>query len=155
MKFSEMKDHYRNSCVSYIEQRWEQLNGLEKEWGERSLKYLMLTNSGGAIAVLSFIGASKASGLSVKVSLILFVIGVILVGISTAKQFFYMSGLLKGWKKDVQRFYNDEVDWNDLLNQDEERVKVKWVVYAIPFASFACFIIGSIAGGLGLLCASG
>ena len=43
----------------YINRRWEQLYGLEKEWGERTLKFLFLTNSGGAIATLSFIGAAK------------------------------------------------------------------------------------------------
>jgi hypothetical protein len=35
-----------------------QLNALTKEWTDKAISYLMLTNAGGAVAVLSFMGAS-------------------------------------------------------------------------------------------------
>ena len=42
--------------TEYINERWSQLYELEKEWGKEAIKYLMLTNAGGAVATLSFIG---------------------------------------------------------------------------------------------------
>ena len=51
--FSKQDAAVRHSLNGHITQRWVQLYELEKEWGERALKYLLLTNSGGAIATLS------------------------------------------------------------------------------------------------------
>jgi len=59
--FSKQDPALRKILGGYINQRWEQLYELEKEWGERALKYLLLTNAGGAIATLSFLGTSPAA----------------------------------------------------------------------------------------------
>jgi len=85
--FSKQDPAIRQSLNGQIKQRWGQLYELEKEWGERALKYLILTNSGGAIATLSFLGASPSAinMRGAKTFLFLFVLGVFLVGVSTAK----------------------------------------------------------------------
>jgi hypothetical protein len=125
---------------------------LEKEWSERALKYLMLTNSGGAIATLSFLGASPAAinMLGAKVSLTLFVLGVFLVGVSTAKTFHHMSGLFKSWREDVDHYYSDKITWEHLRDRDKTRAGSGFWDYAIPYMSFACFLAGSISGAISL-----
>ena len=58
MKFSSYPQEFKNNQVNIINQRWKQLYELEKEWADKATKYLFLTNSGGSIAVLSYMGAA-------------------------------------------------------------------------------------------------
>lgn len=70
--YSQLDQATKDALNAYINRRWGQLYELEKEWGERALKYLFLTNSGGAIATLSFLGAAKElTGVGTKVALFL------------------------------------------------------------------------------------
>lgn len=151
--FSKQDPMVRQSLDAIINQRWGQLYELEKDWGERALKYLLLTNSGGAIATLSFIGASPLAikMLGARVALVLFLSGVILVGVSTAKQFHHMSGLFKSWKSDVETYYADKITWEHLQDEDKKRAVADLIDYALPYGAFACFLGGCIAGACSLL----
>lgn len=150
--FSRQDPAVRQSLNGLINQRWGQLYELEKEWGERALKYLLLTNSGGAIATLSFLGASPTAinMIGAKISLALFVIGVFLVGVSTAKTFHHMSRLFKRWKADVDHYYADKITWEYLQDEDKKRAVANFWDYAIPYTSFTCFIAGSVSGSISL-----
>ncbi len=150
--YSQDEPAVRQRRINHINVRWGQLYQLEKEWGERALKYLLLTNSGGAIATLSFLGASAEaiSATGAKISLFLFVLGVFLVGVSTAKTFHHMSRLFKTWKQDTSHYFEDKITWEHLQRQDDERAVEDFWDYAIPYGSFACFILGSISGALSL-----
>jgi len=150
--FSRQNPEIRQSLNTYINQRWGQLYELEKEWGERALKYLLLTNSGGAIATLSFLGASPTAInlLGAKISLFLFVSGVFLVGVSTAITFHHMSRLFKAWKADVDHYYSDKITWEYLQEEDKKRAVADFWDYAIPYTSFGCFIAGSVFGAISL-----
>ncbi len=57
--YSQLDPATKEVINAQINRRWGQLYELEKEWGEKALKYLFLTNSGGAIATLSFLGAAE------------------------------------------------------------------------------------------------
>ncbi len=150
--FSKQDPAVRQSLNAHLNQRWGQLYELEKEWGERALKYLLLANSGGAIATLSFLGASPEAinTVGAKISLFLFVFGVILVGVSTAKTFHHMSCLFKAWKIDVDHYYSDKITWEHLQEEERERAVADFLDYAIPYTSFGCFIAGSVAGAISL-----
>jgi hypothetical protein len=151
--FSQQDPSTRQALGSHIRQRWAQLYELEKEWAERALKYLLLTNAGGAIATLSFLGAAPGAigMMGAKIALSLFVLGVVLVGVSTAKTFHHMSSIFETWKTDVESYYADAITWRHLQDEDRKRAVTHWLDYAIPYASFACFIIGCIAGAWSLL----
>lgn len=151
--FSKQDPNIRQNLNAYISERWRQLYHLEKEWGERALRYLLLTNSGGAIATLGFLGASPAAinMMGAKISLSLFVVGVFLVGVSTAKQFHHMSNLFNAWKADVDHYYADKITWDHLRSEDRKRAVDTFWDYAFPYASFGCFIVGSISGAISLL----
>jgi hypothetical protein len=125
---------------------------LEKEWGERALKYLLMTNSGGAIATLSFLGASQVAVQMIwtKVALFLFILGIVLVGTTTAKQFHHMSKLFASWRSDVDSYYGDRITWEHLQQQDKKRAVPDFWDYLLPYGSFISFICGCIAGGLSL-----
>jgi len=150
--FSHQDPAVRQSLDAHINQRWMQLHELEKEWSERGLRYLLLTNSGGAVATLSFLGTSNGalnvSG--VKISLALFVLGIFLVGVSTAKTYHHMSRLFESYKIGVDHYYTDQITWAHLHREDEKlAVEDKWD-YIIPYISFGCFILGCVCGAVAL-----
>jgi hypothetical protein len=145
--YSQLDQPTKELLNANINRRWGQLYELEKEWGEKALKYLFLTNSGGAIATLSFLGAAKElTGSGTKVALLLFVLGLIFAGITIAKTFHHMSGLLEKYKQGVEDFYSDKITWTALTKADKERAIADCFDYIIPYASFLCFIVGSCIG---------
>lgn len=155
--FSKQNPITRQSLDTHINQRWTQLYQLEKESAERVLKYLLLTNSGGAIATLSFLGAAPAAigVLGAQIALCFFLTGVVFVGIITAKTFHHMSNLFKRWKTDVANYHADAITWTHLQAEDKKRAVSDWWDYVISYGSFCCFMSGCIAGAWGLLARAG
>lgn len=147
-KFSQLDEEKRVENHAYISQRWIQLHELEKEWAEKAIRYLFLTNSGGAIATLSFLGSSSSTLnlLGTKVALIIFVLGVFLVGVLTARTLHGLSELYRGWKADVTQYYDDQFEWEELNARDENRGGDDTAEYILGYASFGCFIFGSVIG---------
>jgi hypothetical protein len=152
-KFSELNPSLRQAYGEYVTERWKQLYELQKDWGEKALNYLMLTNSGGAAATLGFIGASHGAAVpvGVRVSLFVFLLGVVFVGAAHAHTYHRMSNLFKTWRTDVGRYYSDELSWEELRDRDLSRTGVNVWDYLLPYAAFACFVGGGIVGALGFL----
>ena len=149
--YSQLDQPTKELLNANINRRWGQLYELEKEWSEKALKYLILTNSGGAIATLSFLGTAKElTGLGTKFALFLFVLGLIFAGITIAKTFHHMSGLLDKYIQGVENFYSDKMTWTALSDADKERAVTDYCDYIIPYLSFFCFIAGSGIGAYAL-----
>ena len=151
-QFSELDTPAKADRVRAVNERWGQLYNLEKEWGERTLRYLLVTNAGGAIATLSFLGASSVAFelKPLRIALVLFILGVVLVGISNAKQYHHMSSLFSAWKRETDRYFNSEMTWADLNRSDTERAVTDFWDYVFPYCAFACFLAGCGFGALAL-----
>ena len=151
--FSKMDLENRQNRIDRIDQRWHQLYELEKDWSEKAVNYLFLTNSGGAIATLSFLGSadslSSDERLSFKIGLILFAFGVLFVGVTIARAYHFMSSLYEGYIRDASRFYKDSVCWDILEVNDDARVNSFSSQLLFPYIAFFCFITGCFFGGYG------
>jgi hypothetical protein len=137
---------------NYINERWKQLYSLEKESADLAIKYLLLTNSGGAVTVLSFIGTSEKARTSTGaiVTLSCFVVGIILVGIFNILRYYRISKLFYLWKHDVDKFYKKEFTWLNLTERDESRCKTPISLHVVGHLSFAAFLCGCIVGAISL-----
>lgn len=135
-----------------IDQRWGQLYELEKESVERAFRYLLFTNSGGAIATLSFLGASTSIQfpLGVKTALLLFVLGIIIVGVSNAMQYHFFTHIFNAYKQDVDTFYKNKNEWADLISNDSKRSVERCRDITVAYLSFGCFILGCAVGAFSL-----
>jgi len=135
----------------YIHDRRSFLTNLLMLQIERTLKYLFITNSGGAITVLSFMGTSESvrSMPGPKWSLVCFVIGIILLGILQAYQLHHSARLVSEWKKDINCYLSKSIDWNTLIKADDKRsyIVTSLFGYACGYTAFICFLAGS---GIGL-----
>ena len=151
-RYSKYPPEAQKWFVTKIDQRWGQLHAFEKEWSEKAVQFLFLSNAGGAAATLSFLGASDKAfdRAGVKWSLLWFVLGLIFVGFTTAKAYYTASGLFKAYKTEAHKFLEDQIGWDDLRKADDERAEVGWLDHLLPWASFILFGAGCAVGGQSL-----
>ncbi|MGA2802440.1 MAG: hypothetical protein ABSE97_08760 [Verrucomicrobiota bacterium] len=138
----------RNHRIEYINQRWKQLHALEKECAEVAIKYLLLTNSGGAIAVLSFMGSSEKARSShyAVAALASFVVGVILVGVFNILRYYRVANLFNSWRRDSEKYFERQIDWKKLTDADNLRSKAQIAAHFAGNLSFVAFLVGCLLG---------
>jgi hypothetical protein len=152
MKYSEHPDEAKKAWTEYINGRWKDLSDLQQEAARAAGTYLMVTNSGGAIAVLSFMGAMKTTTpiTTAPAMLLAFVFGIVLVGLGRAAAYYRISVRYRKWRQGVARFYRDEWTWTELVADDE---KMGWHFPPgdiLGWGAFVCFLAG-VALGLAVL----
>ena len=152
--FTKLTSEQQAQFIARVNTRWGQLHALEKEWGEKVYKYLLLTNSGGAIATLSFLGtSSKALDMvSARWALLAFVVGVLLTGVALAHRYHRFAGLFWDYRADANKYFKDKLPWETLVEQDNDRSNKRggWALI-LPYACLSAFWIGCIMGGVSLL----
>jgi len=149
LRLSETQDPVRSARLRYVDTRWEQLLRLVEDSELRTLKFLTLSNAGGAAATLSFLVASGVDrGLLLpKFSLSFFVFGLLLVGVLNALSTHKMSRLFRGWKHDANKYISNEVTWDALQEDDNLRVENgRCLIVGVAYATFFCFIAGAVVG---------
>ena len=144
----------RNTRNDFIETRWNQLYLLAKDSDADAVKYLFTVNAGGAVATLAYLGTISTSDitntLTMKISLTLFFIGLILVGILKANTLTRMESLFKNYRMLVNQYYNNKITWDEVIESDEKKVGQPLLPYILGYLSFGCFILGSIVGAFTL-----
>ena len=152
MKFTQMTQATQQNAIDAVNRRWGQLHKLEEDWGERVYKYLLLTNSGGAVALLSFLGTGKAPEIVwAKIALASFIFGLIVVGMALARIYHRMEWLYKNYRNDSARFFIDEIERDELNRLDDGRSRKQSIwAYLLPYTCFSSFIFGCVTGAYAL-----
>ncbi len=140
----ELQEWFTNS----INQRWSQLYHLEKEAGDKAVQFLFLINSGGAIAVLGFIGSAfpSAPSKTAAMPLAFFGFGLLAVAVVHSFRVHYFAHLFRNWRTEVGRFRNNEITWDQLTEEDRLRSRKDWVGYVAGYFSFLFFSAGAVCG---------
>jgi hypothetical protein len=149
--YSQVSLEIQRQYIERINQRWSQLYHLQKEWADKAINFLFLTNSGGAIAMLGFIGATQHVHLLVVMGLGIMLLGLISVGVLVAHVYHQMTGLFDAWRKDVREYFIDRISWEKLNSDDDLRSKDPVLNLCLGYASLGCFITGITLGILGFL----
>lgn len=134
--------------ISHIENRWKQLNTLLTSIVSDAIQFLFLVNSGGCIAILTFIGTVESARQLDWPWYVLgiFFFGLICVGLFHAAKYHAVNWIYTGYQKDVSRFYMDEIDSEELSDLDDKRVNKSGWIALFAYVSFICFIAGGAVG---------
>lgn len=136
----------------YMDERFQQLNGLLGQQSAAVWTYLKTINGGGAVAMLAFIGAKDkfASMLESYCVLGAFVIGLSLVGIAHAFLVHKFQLLTTRWIESTGAYRRNQLDWDVLIASDKQLVE-KWAAFpwVLGWFSFLFFLVG--VGGAGWL----
>ena len=114
-----------------MSQRWTQINTLRNDFIEKAIRFLFLTNAGGAVAVLSFIGNSdEARRMGGPLfALVCFALGIVFIGIYLAIQYHRFDSLLRGYYSDVRKYYADQMEWLELRKKGTmpDQRCIRWI----------------------------
>lgn len=138
----------REEYISRVNSRWSQLNDLILSIITDGIKYLFYVNAGGCVAMITFIGTSEVIRQCEWpwTVLYLFFCGLISVGILNFSRYHIVDSLLVRWQKDVDVFYQGNLDFEDMSKEDDKRVeKSRWILL-FAYAAFGFFIAGGIVG---------
>ena len=145
MKYQETNERRLKLNIEYIDERWDQLSNLSLDLINNGIKYLFSINAGAAVAILAFIGSSEA----VRVlkwpwySLTLFILGLVLVGIINFVRFHLVEFIYKHWRADVLKYYDNNICFDEIIENDNQRsYKFSWL-FLIAYFSFFCFLGGT------------
>lgn len=143
MKLSEMHSDLQKARCEYVESRWTGLVDHINKSVEDIWKYLLLVNSGGAVALMSLMGAkdSLTPFSCASYVLALLMLGVLFVGIAKAANYYRLYYLFSRWKSDVNQFYADDMCWDELTKKDDVRSRYFYLADLFGWASFLCFVI--------------
>jgi len=151
-KLSESTPEQRTARLEYIDKVWKYLSDQGLVRLDAAVNMLMLTNAGGAVATLSFMGAMKTVEPVPRAPamLALFLTGVVLVGILRAIHYYRVIWVIAGWRDDVERFFKDSLNWSELLSNHRARTTNFVAADIVGWASFLCFVAGTVLGYAGL-----
>ncbi|MBM3467982.1 MAG: hypothetical protein FJX71_00950 [Alphaproteobacteria bacterium] len=143
MKYSDLKADSKelNDVKLYLENRWKEAYQINTGYSNQGVSYLTYGHSGGIAVMLGFIGASEwASKVDWMIySLICFSFGFLLVGCFLLFMYFKTLCDFKKFKQDRWNFLSGEMDYEKLINSDNERIS-KSHKYGVCIA-IACFIL--------------
>ena len=149
----ELDENVRLARERFIDQREKQLQVGAVDAAETALKYLFAINAGGSIAVLTYLGAISSSStvsLNLKVSLALFFIGLVFIGIYRAFAVHVRTDVFYHFQKATREYMKEEKPWEEYYSEIENKVKPNNLPYFFGYTSFGCFLLGSIFGVVGL-----
>jgi hypothetical protein len=143
MKLSQSIEDHGKKTVSFI-----------AELDKRVTNTNFLTNGGGAVAVLAFMGSSAKLPL-IEYSLFFFLLGIILTGVELRALLKYWAILHKDIGRRLDGFINNELSVKQCLTPVGLGKTYQDINHYAGWLSQLCFIGGVIVGGSGfLLCSS-
>jgi hypothetical protein len=155
MKLTDIRkdDDTLQHYIDMMDNRWKELSEHELESISKLLQFLFLTNAGGAVAVLSFIGTASLDILNWKVllSLTSFSTGVVLVGILHFLRHLYFSKLFTSWRINTGKFMQNQLSWGELADSDRSISSRDNHLYIVGFICGGCLVVGFISGLMSLL----
>jgi len=146
--WSEIPEPRQKVLHQWADDRYELLRRMAEDSAVRLVRYLVLTNAGGAITIISFMGASDIVRDSVyaKFALALFVIGLILIGIAMIQLTISNDKNYTELVKDQNKMYLDEISWEQFRENNDSRIeKMEWINWIAAFSG-GCFIVGAGVG---------
>lgn len=119
---------------------------------KNGIKYMFVTNSGGAVSFLGFLGTSSdmRSIESNYYALFCFVLGLLLIGLYLSLQFQCLEYLHGKYVSTLNSYYKKNINIDLVLQrgvENQNKVANGWsqkLSYFFAYGSFLCFIIGCL-----------
>ena len=145
-----------DNFYTWITEREKYLQTLTTNSIETGVKFLFTTNSGGAVSILTYLGAiakNPNNFLILKTSLAFFFIGVLLIGIYHAYVAESYGKIFWDFNKLSKFYILGKIERDEYIKQVEQQaMKYKnHIARIIAYSSFLCFIIGASFGTIGII----
>lgn len=151
MKYSELDVSHRADLTQQLADGVRYASELTVDVGRETERYLLLINSGAAVALLTFMGTSNLIRETTAAwwALGLYAVGITAVGVFLGTNFHVTRATMLSLAKDRQQLYEDELTLSEFVKR---RPAINTPVLPVVFGyiAFICFIAGSLTAGIGL-----
>lgn len=151
MQYSELEPLARSELSSRLYEAGREARELTVSIGQEAVHYLLLTNGGAAIALLTYMGTSDAirQALPAWWSLGVYLLGILAVGVLLMINFFVTRKLMVELAIDTQRLFKDDITVV-AFQQRRPLIKIPKSSDIVGSIALACFIAGSLIALIGL-----
>jgi hypothetical protein len=150
MKWNEVEPSAREAVRSQLLGHFEVLRTNLTNAGTQAMSYLLLINSGAAVALMAFMGTSARvrSLTSAWWSLGAFVLGVVLVGVAHAFSYHVQLIYFRTWAEGINSVFRKNKDIDD-LHKSLEPTEKKFGSFptVAAYAAFLSFMVGAVIAG--------
>jgi len=117
------------------------------------MRYLFIVNSGGAAAILGYLGTGRdviGHGLA-RWALCCFVLGIIFIGCVRWTLMLRSYCYCDAWERDALAHAQTQSGWEQFLNNDEKRTAGHRLEFIFGYLSIGGLIAGLVLGAIGLI----
>jgi hypothetical protein len=144
MKLSEFKEPFKTETIETLKRFSNQLIQAGDNWGLNIVKYLILVNAGGAVALLGYMGTSASKNipitLGLKFGLICFFLGISSAGGLLSTMLYGARRSFNKLSENGEQYFQDKLDWETLLkNTKNEHSKTLEWADLLGWSSFSFF----------------
>jgi len=147
MKVTDMPDSILRGVTEDIGMRFNGIVTVLNYWTEHCVKYISFANAGGIIAILTFMNLKNIKSLLLPgLALVLFVIGLVLVGFLIAHMFYRMKTNRDKMITYADKFYEGNIKWGEFKEIADKAKKFSRPALILGWSSASCFYLGIIIG---------
>ena len=145
-KLSEIKDpSERQSKNKYVNEVWVGWREARLQILSRITSYLFVLNTGALLAALTYVAAKSAND-GIQISIWLFSAGIFCSAAHATLDYYLSESSFSAYRKDVEKLYENKLDWEDIVDRNENRPPLDWLLHTLGWLGGAAFFIGLILG---------
>ena len=150
-KYDELGPERAQRIADTLKAQQREAYGNLSEYDKRITTHNFVTNGGGAVACLTYLGTG-ADLAHIKFALVLFTIGVIAVGVELRAMYSGWVALTSDAGRRHRGFLTSELTVADVSKPAPDNKRARNVNHVAGWVSQVGFIAGIIVGGIGLIC---
>lgn len=145
-KLNEINDQSeRASKANYINELWAFWREVRVQTLTRITNYLFVLNTGALLAALTYV-ASKSPNSSIQCSIWLFSAGIFFSVAHATLDYYLTESSFSSYRKDVDEFYESKIDWAVLVDRNEKRPLLDWLLHVLGWLGGIVFFVGLFLG---------
>jgi len=145
-KFNEITDvSDRQAKINYVDEIWTGWSDARLQTLTRITSYLFVLNTGALLAALTYI-AAKDTNADITLSIYLFSFGILCSVLHATIDYYCTEHWFGSYQKDVEKMYGNELDWEEFVERNNNRIGSDWLLHIIGWAGAIAFFSGLIIG---------
>ncbi len=148
-KFNDLENkNIREPFLKVITDNWNSWSEARGQTLNRITNYLFVLNSGGLLASLTYIATitTKSPTIEFKISLWLLATGTLFSIIHATLDYYLTEICFKEYRLDLDGFYKNKLDWEDLVERNNNRPPLDLLLHACGWIGGVAFLLAMTIG---------
>ena len=142
--YSQLDFDAKKFVTGQINEEWQRFFKFKTHYHDRCIGYLFLLNAGGAVGIITHVGAAGGQAVNAghKAALILFLAGIIFSMALNVLLAHRWNLQLRAWEKDRNDYYQDKIDLDGFNKRVKERDTSDREYFTVGCCAFVVWAFG-------------